>query len=59
MIAKKGTEYWEYNNAYCYYTVLFGQGAHKYLLLQIKDDIMTSICLREKGASFNLLTGGL
>lgn len=59
IIDEKGTEYWEYNNMNSYYIVLFGQGAHKNLLLQIKDDIVTSIRLIEKGDSFNLLTGGM
>ncbi len=56
---EKGTEYWEYNNTSGYYILLFGKGEQKSLILQIKDNIVTSAYLIEKGASFNVLTGGM
>jgi hypothetical protein len=56
---EKGAEYWEYNNPNNYYIVLFGRGGHKNLLLKIENNVVVSSYLIEKGASFNILSGGM
>lgn len=56
---ENGVEYWAYNNTNQYYIVVYGQGGYKMLILKMEDNAVTAVRLINKGASTNILAGGM
>ena len=50
------TEYWRYKNKSGFFAVLYGKTQEKDLVLEFKEDKVTSNYLMDKGSSISILT---
>ena len=50
---EEGVEYWSYKNTRHYHFILLGRSKQKNLILQFDDDRVTSVELKDAGASWH------